>query len=342
MKRKSLGITLIIILVILVITSGLYLLLRHKEESGVVLKIGYQPSTHHIAHIMAMEKGWWKENLRKYGIVDVKEYLFPTGPPEMSAMLAGGIDVAYVGVTPPITAIYEGLKAKIYAAVQVNGSDLVTRKNFNYTGPESLKGAKIGTFPPGSIQDTIIKKWLTQNGIDIEKDVKIYPMGPGEAVSALKAGALDVVFLPHPSPAIIEEESFGKSVEHSGKMWEGGHICCVLVISEEFSEEYPEIAKEILRIHNSSTQYAKTHIDEAAEIYSKKMGIDLNIIKKSFESWDGGFVTDPHWAIESTLDFTTTIYELNKDRYERPLNESELFNLKIWDEINTKNDKNDD
>ncbi|NVM54541.1 MAG: ABC transporter substrate-binding protein [Candidatus Helarchaeota archaeon] len=338
MKRKFLVFIPIIILAILVIASGLYLFLRPDKEQDIILRIGYQPSTHHIAHIIAMEKGWWKERLKNYGIVDVKEYLFPTGPPEMSAMLAGEIDVAYVGVTPPITAIYEGLEAKIIASVQLNGSDLVARSGFSYTGPQSLKEARIATFPPGSIQDTILKKWLNQNRIDFHKDVKIYPMGPGEAVSALKAVAIDAAFLPHPSPTIIELEGFGKSVEQSGKMWKNGHICCVLLISERFMEKYPDIAEEILKIHYESTQYAKTHINEASEIYSEKMGIDLNIIKKSFESWDGELISNPYLAINSTIDFATAIYELNRGRYEHPLNQIQLFNLSIWDKITSNND----
>lgn len=32
------------------------------------LNIGYQPSTHQIAHMTAMEKGWWAEDLAPFGI----------------------------------------------------------------------------------------------------------------------------------------------------------------------------------------------------------------------------------------------------------------------------------
>ena len=35
----------------------------------------------------------------------------------MHAMLSGDLDVAYVGVAPPIAAMYEGLDAKIVAGV---------------------------------------------------------------------------------------------------------------------------------------------------------------------------------------------------------------------------------
>jgi len=333
MKSKTLKLFIIFLIVVIVGAISLLLLTGHKEEPSMVLRIGYQPSTHHVAFLVAMEKGWWQERLKKFGVNEVKEYLFQTGPPEMSAMLAGEIDVAYVGVAPPITAIEEGLKAKIEASVQTNGSDLVVRKDFNYSGPASLKGAKIATFPSGSIQDTIIRKWLNQSGLDTEKDVTIYGMGPGEAVSALKANAVDAVFLPQPSPAIIESEGFGRSVEKSGKMWGGGHICCVLLISDKLINQNPSLAEEIIKIHNDATEYVKLHIDEASEIYSRKMNVDLNIVKISFASWDGDLIADPHWATNSTLDFAKSIYELNKERYTRPLNQNELFNYSLWDKI---------
>ena len=60
------------------------------------LRIGYQPSTHQIAEMVAMEKGWWVNDLKKFGIEKVTDYEFPSGPPEMKAMLCGQIDIAYV------------------------------------------------------------------------------------------------------------------------------------------------------------------------------------------------------------------------------------------------------
>ena len=95
----------------------------HKDE----IRIGYQPSTHQIAAMLASEKGWWEEDLSKLGIENVIIKKFPSGPPDMTAMLAGDHDVAYVGVAPPIAALYEGLDAKIVAGVQTQGSALVIR-----------------------------------------------------------------------------------------------------------------------------------------------------------------------------------------------------------------------
>ncbi len=95
-----------------------------SEETTAIteLNIGYQPSTHQIAYMTAAEKGWWKSDLAPYGITKINEYQFPTGAPEMQAMLAGDLDVAYVGAAPVITALSQGLDAKIVAPVQINGS----------------------------------------------------------------------------------------------------------------------------------------------------------------------------------------------------------------------------
>src|SRR5512136_504328 len=100
------------------------------------LRIGYQPSTHQMAEITAMSKGWWQQDLAPLGVVNVSDKVFPTGAPEMQAMLAGDIDVAYVGAAPVLSAISTGLDAKIIAGVNTQGSDLVVRNDLNYTGPQ--------------------------------------------------------------------------------------------------------------------------------------------------------------------------------------------------------------
>ena len=91
------------------------------------IRFGYQPSTHQVAFIVAQEKGWWLDNLRPSGVTDIKANLFPSGPPEMSAMLGGDLDVAYVGWAPPISAIARGLDAKVVCSVQWVGSVLCIR-----------------------------------------------------------------------------------------------------------------------------------------------------------------------------------------------------------------------
>jgi NitT/TauT family transport system substrate-binding protein len=299
-----------------------------QEETITELDIGYQPSTHQIAFMTAMEKGWWAEDLEPFGIETITDHEFPTGAPEMQAMLAGDLDVAYVGAAPVISALSSGLDAKIVAGVQIQGSNLVLRPEFNYTGPEDLKGLKIATFPAGTIQDTVLRNWLKENGIDPDTEVEIVGMGPGDAITAISAGQVDAVFLPHPAPAIIESEGNGRSVVASGEMLPN-HACCVLVVSGELIRENPELVKQIVKTHIRATEYNKANVDEAAAVFARKTGWEVEDVEKSLAEWDGEWISDPNPIVDSTVEYTQVQYELGY--IDKPLTKDDIFDLSFYE-----------
>ncbi len=301
-----------------------------KEEQMTELNIGYQPSTHQIAHMTAMEKGWWAEDLAPFGIETIKEYEFPTGAPEMQAMLAGDLDIAYVGAAPVISALSSGLDAKIVAGVQTQGSNLVVRPEINYTNPQDLKGLKIATFPAGTIQDTLLRSWLEENNINPEVDLDILAMGPGDAITAISAGKVDAVFLPHPAPTIIESEGNGVSVMASGEM-SPDHACCVLVVSGELIRENPDMVEQIVSTHIKATEYNKDNIDEASEIFASKTGWEVEKVDRSLTDWDGIWISDPNQIVDSTVDYTTIQYGLGY--IDKPLTQEDIFDLSFFEAV---------
>lgn len=297
------------------------------------LNIGYQPSTHQIAYMTAAEKGWWQEDLAPYGVTKINEYQFPTGAPEMQAMMAGDLDAAYVGAAPVVTALSQGLDAKIVTPVQINGSSLVLRSEYEYESPEDLKGLRIATFPPGTIQDTLIRNWLQENGLDPEKDVTILGMTPGDAVTAISAKQVDAVFLPHPSPTVVEREGNGRTIVQSGEM-EANHSCCVLVVSGELIREHPDIVEQIVRTHIKATEYNQANVDEAAQIYSNKIGEDLETVKTSVEEWDGKWITDPAIIEDSAVNYSNVQYELGY--ISKPLTQEEIFDTSFYENVTSE------
>ena len=304
------------------------------------INIGYQPSTHQIAAMLASEKGWWEEDLAEFGIEKVVMKEFPSGPPEMHAMLAGDLDVAYVGAAPPIAAMYEGLDAKIVAGAQTQGSALVLSPEladeYESKGVQSLKGKKIATFPPGSIQHTVLSKWLLDNGIDPEEDVDMKAMGPSDAATAIGAKAVDAVFLPSPTPTIIVEEGNGVIVAWSGSI-SPNHACCCVVASGTMMREHPDIVKQIIKTHIRATEYEIEHPEEAAEIYAKWLDADVSTIKQSINVTDMHWIHDPSIEVESGLEYAEVIYELNRERYESAgievLGEEDIFDTSFYDEV---------
>lgn len=300
------------------------------ESQPAQLRIGYQPSTHQIAHMTAMEKGWWSQDLAPYGIERIDEFEFGTGTPEMHSMLAGGLDIAYVGAAPAIAALDKGLDAKIVAAVQIQGSDLVLRPEIEYNDPSDLKELKIATFPPGTIQYTLLRNWLTEHDIDPDIDLDIVTMGPGDAITAISAGRVDGVFLPHPAPSIIKAEGNGRSVVSSGEMLQD-HACCVLVVSGELIRQNPELVEQIIQTHIKATEYNINNIDEASEIFAKKTGWDKEYVLKSIDEWDGSWISDPEIIVNSTIDYTYMQYE--SGYISKPLTSNEIFDLSFYKHV---------
>ncbi len=291
------------------------------------LKIGYQPSTHQMAEITAMEKGWWQQDLAPYGVVNVSDKVFPSGPPEMQAMLAGELDVAYVGAAPVLSALATGLDAKIVAGVNSQGSDLVVRNDLDYKGPQSLKGLTVATFPAGSIQDTILRDWLMKNNLTPDKDVFIKGMTPGDAVTAITAGKVDAIFLPTPSPSTVVNQGKGKIVVHSGEMYPN-HTCCVLVVSGKLIREHPEIVRQIIKTNDRAVAFNQQNLDEAAAIYAKKTGANLADVKSSLQEWDGSWVSDPNIIVNPVLDYAKIQYDLGYIK--KHLTKDEIFDLSFY------------
>ncbi|MDK2892354.1 ABC transporter substrate-binding protein [Methanohalophilus sp.] len=322
------------ILLILIVFAGVVLISGciSPEEDGEasvvkVINFGYQPSTHQIAYMTAYEKGWWAEDLAPFGVTTINEFEFPTGAPEMQSMLAGDLDVAYVGAAPFISALSGGLDAKIVAGVNSQGSDLVLAPEIPYESPEDLKGLTIATFPPGTIQDTILRNWLIENGLEPDVDVIIKAMGPGDAIAAISAGHVDGVFLPHPAPTLIEQEGSGRPVVSSGEIMPG-HACCVLVVSGDLIRNNPDLVTQIVKTHIKATEYNLENKDEAAQIFADKLGWDVNVVRASLDEWDGQWIADPNIIVNSTVNYAKVQHDLGY--IDTELTQDDIFDLSFY------------
>ena len=326
MKQMRITVIALIAIALLLITAGC------TQPAGTTtqvkeLRIGYQPSTHQMAAITALEKGWFKDDLAPLGVVNVSDKVFPSGPPEMQAMMAGELDVAYVGAAPVLTALATGLDAKIVAGVNTQGSDLVVRSDLDYKGPQNLKGLTIGTFPAGSIQDTVLRNWLLKNNLTPDKDVFIKGMSPGDAVTAITAGKIDAIFLPTPSPSTVVNQGKGKVVVYSGEMYPN-HTCCVLVVSGKMIREHPEIVRQIIKTNDKAVLWNQQNPDQAAVIYSGKTSAKLEDVTASLKEWDGSWASDPNIIVAPVLDYAKIQYDLGYIK--KPLTKDEIFDLTFY------------
>src|SRR3989337_1199672 len=271
--NKIRSIFIVLMVAVLLLVTGCV----EKSTKTKEVRVGYQPSTHHIAEFIGMQKGWFAQET---GVPFIdKEFI--GGAPEMEAMMAGELDVAYVGATPAINAIAKGLEAKIVASANNEGSALVMRNDFNYTGPKDLIGKKIATLPRPSIQDTVLRVWLIDSGIKPE-DVDIKFMSGAEMLTSLSSGAIDGFIWAEPGPTQAEMQGIGKIVLNSSEMWM--HPCCVVLVSDKLIKEDPDLVKNLVKTHIKAMNYIDTNENETINISANKLKLAPEILKRSLES----------------------------------------------------------
>jgi NitT/TauT family transport system substrate-binding protein len=258
-----------IIIAFLIVSLGTY---NYLNESQKIIKVGYLPSDHHAALIVAQKKGMFE----KEGI-EVQMVPFHSGADITYALSMGKIDIGYCGITPATQAISNGARLKIVAPVNLEGSGIVIQNYYNISST-SLINKTIAIPSKGSVQDILLYIYLKQNNINMssisyhDSEVPMMPLG-------LKEESFDAYVAWEPFISMINVYDYGNVLIYSKNIW-NNHPCCVVVTSNKFIKQNPEKLRKFLKIHFMATKYINAHPNETATILYKKMGTSLEIEKE--------------------------------------------------------------
>mgnify|MGYP002523766973 CR=1 FL=1 len=170
----------------------------------------------------------------------------------MTAMASGDVDVGYVGITPVLSSIANGVPVKVISAAQTEGSGIVVAKDSGIKTVNDLDGKKIATPGEASIQHMLLTYYLEQNGMSI-KDLKISAMKVPSMNDALKTGKIDGMITFEPYVSIAEKN--GAEVLAGSQDILPDHPCCVVAASEKFIENHPNETAKVLEIHKNAKTY---------------------------------------------------------------------------------------
>ncbi len=110
-----------------------------------------------------MQDGIFKKNLPSN--VTLQTSTYNAGPAEVTALLAGSLDAAYMGPNSAITAYTQshGQAIRIISGATSGGAALVVSPSI--TSPSQLKGKTIATPQLGNTQDVALRTWLKKQGL---------------------------------------------------------------------------------------------------------------------------------------------------------------------------------
>ena len=308
--------TILLIITLLGLTLGTYHYYTYMQNT---ITIGYLPTEHDSALFVADYK-----NMYQSEGINVRLVPYSNGADMVKGLKSGQIDVGYCGVVPVISAVGKGDPLKIIASVNEEGSAIVVKKGSNITNISDLKNKRIAVPNNGSVQAGLLDYVLLENNITLN-DVNITEVESSYMTQDLALNKIDAFMGWEPYPSTAEYENVGTVLEYSGDIW-NKHPCCVIVTTENYSASHTAILKKFLEVHSNATDYVNNHKDETAEIVSKKLGTNEEVIDEGLKhiQFDSNLSTT---FVDNVMKF---VYVQQKLGYlKNNLTESQLFNFDL-------------
>jgi NitT/TauT family transport system substrate-binding protein len=232
------------------------------DGSGRPLTIGVQPWAGFMGQYVAQEK-----DLFSAEGVAVQEEFFQVATDTNTALAAGKVDLAWVGIPDLMTLVAQAPSLRILMVSDYsNGADGILGRNMNRA--EDLRGKKIAR-EDAPYAKIFLGSYLRQAGLS-EKDVEVVSLSASDAAAAFAAGRVDAATTYEPWLSKTVEESKGQILFTSK---DTNIIPNGLVASSETIASRRDDILKYMRAIDKALEFAKTNADEANEICAKKLGV---------------------------------------------------------------------
>lgn len=212
------------------------------------LRLGYFANVTHSTAIAEVANGTLQKDL---GSTKLSTSIFSAGPTEMTALLSGQLDAAYVGPSAALSAWTKSDKQglTIIAGAETGGAELVVDSKI--TSVAQLKGTTIADPQLGNTQDVALRYWLKQQGYTTTLQgggpVTIQPEANATTLTLFKQGKIQGAWLPEPWASRLVDEGNGHVLVDEKTLWPGGQFATTnLVVANSFLTAHPQTVAELL------------------------------------------------------------------------------------------------
>ena len=258
---------------------GLVLMLLLACSMGVqaqaVLRVGAFPNITHPQAMIGKANGWFEKAMGPRLHIEWKS--FNAGPSAIEALLAGAIDMTYVGPNPAINGYLRsnGEALKVIAGSTSGGAALVVRGDSGIQKPEDFHGKKVASPQMGNTQDVALRAWLKVHGLktsDKGGDVQVIPVANPDQLALFLKKDIDAAWAPEPWAARLIQEANGRLFLDERTLWPNGQfITAHLVVSTKFLQSHSDVMKNWLRAHVELTAWIKQHPLEAKQLLNQQI-----------------------------------------------------------------------
>lgn len=252
------------------------------EAAKTVLRVGHFPNITHpqglIGHALSRtDRKWFEERLGPE--VEVQWFVYKAGPSAMEAMLAGTIDITYVGPNPAVNAYLrtEGEDIRILCGSCNGGAALIVQPDGRIAKDSDFRGKKIATPQLGNTQDVAARTWLRSKGLRIVLtggDAEVIPTANADQLVLFKQKRLDAVWTVEPWVTRLLQEADGRIYFEEKTLWPetgGKYVTTHLVARARFLARHRDLLKKWVAAHVELTQWILDHPDESRKLANSEM-----------------------------------------------------------------------
>lgn len=261
-------------------------------------------------------KGIIQEELKKYGITEVKLTGFPNGPDQTESLVSGRLDFGTLGDTPAIIAYASGANTRFISQPTAHTIGyLIGKKN----GPQSLADleGKTIAIQKGSFMHRYVVGLLEQAGV---KDYKLVHMLTPDGTAALARGDVDAMTNSGAPALKLLDEGYtylDDASKHPDLLGTS-----VTVVSDSYLKKFPDFPKIWNEARAKALADLKQHEDEYYEFVAQVNGTTPEIAKEVYpisDLADDSFSESGLKLLDGTKDFLVQQKLAKKD-----------FNISDW------------
>ncbi|WP_286886508.1 ABC transporter substrate-binding protein [Aneurinibacillus sp. UBA3580] len=246
-----------------------------SPEQKEVVKIGHLPSSGHALYFIAQEEGFFeKEGLK------AELHAFTNSGEGINAVLSGKLDSGSFGTAAPLTFLDKDADLTMYAGTMGTGAALVAKPEHadRFKDLHTLKGKKIGTVRLAT-GDAVLRGALAQQGLNLEKDVKIIEFdSPKAVIEGVKKGSLDAGVVWTPFIQLATKQGLAIT-SYSNELFPD-HPCCRVIAKSENIKTNPEKYVKIVKALIQAEKFKQENKEKTVADVAKYINVDKDTLEK--------------------------------------------------------------
>lgn len=253
-----------------------------------------------------------------------------TGPTALASVLSGEAQFSIHGPEHVGFAKEKGGDAKAVSAVANSAPVwMLASEDVKYDSPADLKGKKIIVGLAPGTSNTLLKRLLKDNNLEIGKDVEVTEVQNGSELGPVLAGEADIA-VPY-QPQVEQGLAQGLKLIHNFTEDYPEYAFSTANTSQKMIEENPDLVKRFVKSLNESLELMRSNPEVAKEVAKKEFPeLEASVVEDAVQRMiDSGVYREDaevtEEAFKTAIDMQKFVGNIEKDMIYEDIVDSQFF-----------------